>query len=301
MRIGISPAVFTAGSIMLTWHGLFTILAVALGVYLMVRWAKAKGIITDVVLTSAVWAILGGIVGARLVHVIDLWSEFYGPDPVKIVMLWNGGLDVLGGILGGLGAVWLYHAWSAFVFVMREVTLFGLRFRCPTVSLDYSKAQFTRFRKLLDVAALALPLALIVGRIAGILSGSETGTATGLPWGITYTHPDSRAYQNFQFTSTHPAVAYEMLLTGLIFGVLWFLKDRVKPDGMLFAVFMGLYAIDRFFVGFVRLNKAWLSGMGMAQLIALVILIVLVPLVSYRIHLVRPGEEARPARTARRS
>jgi phosphatidylglycerol:prolipoprotein diacylglycerol transferase len=151
------------------------------------------------------------------------------------------------------------------------------------------------------VAALALPVALIVGRIAGILTGSETGTATNLPWSIIYTHPDSRAYQNFQFSSTHPAVAYEMLLTAAIFGAVWFMKDRVRPDGMLFAVFMGLYSINRFFVGFVRFNKAWLSGMGIAQLIALVILIVLVPLVSYRIQLMRHGEEARPARNLRRS
>jgi hypothetical protein len=64
---------------------------------------------------------------------------------------------------------------------------------------------------------------------------------------------------------------------------------------------MGLYSINRFFVGFVRFNKAWLSGMGIAQLIALVILIVLVPLVSYRIQLMRHGEEARPARNLRRS
>jgi prolipoprotein diacylglyceryltransferase len=159
--------------------------------------------------------------------------------------------------------------------------------------MDYGKAEIARFRALLDVGALVLPLALVVGRIANLLDGSQPGTTTDLPWGLIYTHIDTRANRVFELGTTHPAVVYEMLCNLAIFGALWFLKGRVRPEGMLFALFLGLYAIARFFVGFVRYHDmTWLSDMGIAQLIALVVLVVIVPLVSYRIQLRRSGAQS---------
>jgi phosphatidylglycerol:prolipoprotein diacylglycerol transferase len=294
MRIGLDPDLFVVGGIVLTWHGLFTIIAVVLGVSLMIRWARRKNIVGDTILTAAVWAIIGGIIGARTVHVIDMWSSYYGSDPAKIVMLWNGGLDVFGGLLGGLSAVYLYHIFPGLTF--RMVPLYKTKVRLPLLVVAAGKADTLRFRNMMDVAALALPWALLVGRIAGLLDGSESGTPTTLPWGITYSHPDTRAYQSYQLLATHPAVAYEALLNLGIFGVLWFLKDRVKPEGMLFAIFIGLYSINRFFIGFSRLNKEWLGGMDLAQILAILVLIVTVPLVSYRTQFVKPD-----ARTVARS
>ena len=293
MRIGVNPAVFSLGGVVLTWHGLFTIIAVIIAVYLMIRWSRDKGIVPDVVLAVAVWAILGGIIGARLVHVIDFWSGFYGPDPVKIVMLWNGGLDVFGAILGGLAAVWLYSVAPGLRLGKKEARISRFTVNLPVPSIDYGKAEVARFRGLLDVAALVLPLVLVVGRIANLLDGSQPGTTTNLPWGIVYTHIDTTAYRIFELGTTHPAVVYEMLCNLAIFGAFWYLKGRVRPEGMLFALFLGFYSISRFFVGFVRYHgMTWLSDMGIAQLIALVVLVVIVPLVSYRVQLVRPGAQS---------
>ena len=297
MRIGVGPAVFSAGGVLLTWQGLFTIISVCLGMYLVTRWGRARGIVPDVVFMAVIWAIIGGIIGARLVHVIDLWSEVYQADPVKVLMLWNGGLDVFGGILGGLAGVWACHAAPALRLARREAPLFGRRARFPFFATDPSKANIGRLRSLMDVSALALPLCLAVGRIAGIITGSEPGEPTGMPWGIVYTNPESVANKRYQLLATHPAVAYELLWDLLIFGALWYLKDRVRPDGMLFALFIGLYAVGRFFIGFLRFDKVWLVGMGMAQLVALVVLIVIVPVVAYQIEVVRKSGSAASRRS----
>lgn len=292
MRIGMDPDMFTVAGFVFTWHGLFTLISVALAIYLVTRWARRKGIIPDVVFTTAVWAIIGGIIGARFVHVIDWWSGYYRADLVEILALWNGGLDVFGALLGGLAGAWAYHAVPGLRLRAREVPRFlKVRRKIPFPAIDSSRASFGRLRHLMDVSALGLPLALAVGRIGGIINGAQVGRPTDMPWGIVYTHPESLSHQAYELQATHPAVAYEILWDLFIFGVLWYLRDRVRPDGMFFALFLVLYSAGRFFVGFLRYQeKAWLAGMGIDQLIALVLMIAIIPVVTYRAHFVRgPG------------
>ena len=288
MRIGMDPDVFTVAGFVFTWHGLFTLISVVLGIYLATRWARHKGIVPDVVFTMTVWAIIGGIIGARLVHVIDWWSGYYRADLVEILALWNGGLDVFGALLGGLAGAWAYSAAPGLRLTTRDVSFFKVRVRVPLPGIDSSRATFGRLRHLMDVSALLLPLALAVGRIGGIINGAQVGRPTDMPWGITYTHPESLTNRAYELQATHPAVAYEMLWDLCIFGVLWFLRDRVRPDGMFFGLFLVLYSVGRFFIGFLRYHdKVWLAGMGIDQLIALVLMIAIIPVVTYRAHFVR--------------
>ena len=63
IRIGMDPDMFEIGSFVLTWHGFFTFIAVALAVFLVGRWAKKEGLDADAVYSVAVWAIVGGIIG----------------------------------------------------------------------------------------------------------------------------------------------------------------------------------------------------------------------------------------------
>ena len=92
---------FSAGEFVLSWHGFFSFVAVATAVYLVGRWATFRGVLADDIYTIAVWGIIGGVIGARLVHVIDQWSDFYQHNPTAIIEIWRGGIGVWGGILGG--------------------------------------------------------------------------------------------------------------------------------------------------------------------------------------------------------
>ena len=111
IEIDINPYLITSGSFLLSWHGFFSFIAVATAVYLVGRWAPMKGIDPDDIYSIAIWAILGGIVGARLVHVIDNWN-FYQHNLLQIVFVWSGGIGVWGGILGGFigGAAYAFFA-----------------------------------------------------------------------------------------------------------------------------------------------------------------------------------------------
>ena len=75
MTIGIDPFIFR-DSIVLSWHGFFTFVGVGIAIYLIDRWSTKEDIDSDVIYSVALWVIIGGILGARLVHVIDRWDYY---------------------------------------------------------------------------------------------------------------------------------------------------------------------------------------------------------------------------------
>lgn len=96
----------------------------------------------------APWIIGLGVVGARLYHVIDLW-EFYSQNPQLIVAVWNGGMSIWGGLIGGMLA-WLLVGKGSW--------------------------------ELLGAAVTALPLAQAIGRIGNGVNGEFVNLVFGLPW-----------------------------------------------------------------------------------------------------------------------
>lgn len=256
ITIGMDPNLFSIGNLVLTWHGFFTFVSVAVALFLVARWAKTEGIITDVIYSVAVWAIIGGLVGARAVHVIDRW-DFYGDNLGNIVQIWSGGIAIYGAVLGGFVAGALYAMWK----------------KHP-------------IGRIADIAAPGVIIAMAIGRVGDLINGEHFATRTELPWGVMYTHPQTISlYASADTNSlipTHPATTYEMLFDIAVLGLLWPLRGRLRPDGMIFALFLALYSVGRFFISFLRLDKEWLFGLNQAQLIAIIVLAITVPLLIYK-------------------
>ena len=292
IRIGMDPTLFSGGGFTLTWHGLFTFIAVATAVIIVAQLGRRQGLNTDAIYSVALWCIIGGIIGSRALHVQDQWG-YYSADPVRILQVWSGGITIIGAIAGGfvLGAAYMIvrnhpkflNFWGKYFRWLGEPT----RAELPTVG------------RLADLATPAVLIAMIIGRIGDIINGEHFASATSLPWAVVYTHPETvvlyarSALANVEGiiarTPTHPAVVYEMLLDFAILGVVWYMRDRLRPDGMIFALYAGLYAIGRFFISFLRLDSDKIWDLNQAQLVCIAILIIVVPLLAYRAQLVRPG------------
>ncbi len=250
IKIGMDAFLFTLGPLALSWHSLFMVVGLAVGVWLPARRAAKAGLSVDTLYSLALWAIPGGILGARLVHVIDYW-DFYAANPTIIFAFWRGGLAIWGGILGGTLAVVIFNRVRSFPLA-----------------------------RYADLLAPGLILAQAIGRIGDIINGEHLSTPTGLPWGVVYTHPGSLSYG---LPPTHPAVAYELLMDLFIFGALWKLRGRLQPDGSLFLLYLILYSVGRFFLSFLRLdsNTVWLS-LNQPQWICLLVLVSAVPFMVWR-------------------
>ena len=260
-EVSMDPFIFRGDNFVLSWHGFLSVVAVIVAVYLVGRWAPKNGIDPDDVYSIATWAILGGIIGARLVHVVDDLS-YYTNNPVQIFAVWKGGIAIWGAVLGGFAGGWIYASIRSF-----------------------PKARIA------DLAAPALAFGMGIGRIGDIINGEHLAKLTMKPWGIVWSHPDSLSYQKWGLNPSHPAVAYEMLLDlGIGFLLIFFFRKRIRPDGMLFPVLLVSYSFFRFFILFFHDYPIIVLGLNQAQVICLIVLVVTVPILFLKANFIAPAE-----------
>jgi phosphatidylglycerol:prolipoprotein diacylglycerol transferase len=108
MRIVLSfdPIIAQLGPLQLGWHGIFTTLAVAVGVRYGLRRAKQMGLPAAPLGGVATWAVVGGLIGARLFHVLD-HLPYYAAHPPEALAVYAGGIAVYGAFLGGIAGGWI--------------------------------------------------------------------------------------------------------------------------------------------------------------------------------------------------
>ena len=266
IEIPFDPNIFNSGSFTLSWHGFMSFIAVGSAVYLVGRWAKKDGIDPDVVYNVAVFGIIGGILGARIVHVADNW-DFYSANPGNIFQVWAGGIGLWGGILGGwLGAL-------AYSVVNNRIT------SDPKMKVPIGR--------LMDLTAPAILVAQAIGRVGDLINGEHWSKATDLPWGWIFTDFSSPGFQGppasrtdiawDPLQATHPTAAYELIGDLLLFMVVWKLRGKFIPSGALWMVYLTLYSVMRFAIQFLRVDEVKVWGLQEAHFIALITVAVTVP------------------------
>ncbi|MCC7106696.1 MAG: prolipoprotein diacylglyceryl transferase [Chloroflexi bacterium] len=235
--IDLDPMLLHFGPLALSWYGVAVAAAIATGIWLTLREARRTRLPTEPIGDLAVWVVGGGLVGARLLHVVDRW-DFYAANPALILAVQNGGLAILGAVLGGSLAGGL-AAW---------------REKLPV-------------RALFDAAAPGLVLGQALGRLGCLVTGDALGPATDGTWGVVYLNRGAMAPQ--LGVAYQPVFLYEALWDLAVFAVVWSLRRRLAGDGQLFAIYLGLYAIGKFALTFLRAETVWFWGLQEAQLMAL--------------------------------
>lgn len=259
--IDIDPIIGSVGPFIISWHGVFTMLAVVVGVVIAAWRARGSGFTRDDIYSVALCAIPGGIVGSRLFHVIEN-LDYYLADPRAALAFWEGGLGLWGAIIGG-----------------------------TLTAAIYAKLRGMSVGRLADLIAPALPVAQAVGRIGCTINGDAYGTPTTLPWGFVYTNPNAAATTRL-YVPGHPAPVYEMAWDMIVLAALLLLRRRLPASGMLYLVYISMYSVGRFFISFVREEAVIFGGLHQAHWIALLVLAVALPLLW---HLYRRSKAARPA------
>ncbi len=241
ITVDINPVLLHAGSLHLGWYGLALALAIVVALLVAQREARRRGLDADAVLHVAGWAVAGGLIGARVLFVVDHWPK-YASEPLASLAFQEGGLAIQGALLGGFVAAFLY----------------ARRAGLPVLVLA-------------DAAAPAVVLGQAIGRLGCLVTGDALGAPTSLPWGLSYVNPAAMAPQ--LGVALQPVFAYEALWDLAVFVVLWALRGRVRQPGRLFAVYLGLYAAGKFALTFLREERIWAWGLQEAQFLAVALLL----------------------------
>jgi phosphatidylglycerol---prolipoprotein diacylglyceryl transferase len=249
IHVGMNPILLTLGSTEVRWYGLM----VALAILTVVGWAyfaaKKAGIPSDVIYTSALWAIPFGLIISHLVGVVDR-LDYYTDNPGDIFNF--SGLTIYGAILGATLGVWIA-----------------------------TRIKHQPFGQLADLAAPGIILGQAVGRIGCAINGCCYGTPTDLPWGFIYTNQNSFGFNAYEpDVASHPTVVYELLFDLAVFIMLLAVRHRLKASGSLFLLYLVTYSAGRFLFSYLRENTTY-GGLREAQIIALAVLVVTVPLLVY--------------------
>jgi phosphatidylglycerol---prolipoprotein diacylglyceryl transferase len=199
------PVLFQLGPFPVSSFGIFLLLAFITGILLFRARTSRLGWDPGEVLDLSLYAIIGGVIGARIGYVLVNLRDF-ASDPVRVVTIWrDAGLTFYGALLGGALVAWLYgrrRGWS--------------------------------LRQMADAAAPSLALGYAIAMIGTLLYGLNYGRPAAVPWAVTlFGEP------------RHPTQLYLMAASLIIFGVLLWVEGRPHIPGKVFWTYILLYGIAR--------------------------------------------------------
>ena len=168
------PILVSIGPLEIRWYGLLFVGAFLAGQVVLARLFKSEGVPPGNAEHLLLYALLGAIVGARLVHCLFYDPQYYLSDPFAIIRIWEGGLASHGGAAGVLLGLWL-----------------GSRTLRPKVS----------FLWLVDRASIPAALGAVFVRTANFLNSEIVGVPTMSGWGVIFEAVDG--------LPRHPAQLYE--------------------------------------------------------------------------------------------
>jgi len=247
-RAVIDPIAIRIGPLAVHWYGII-IAAAVLGAALLGSWeARRRGEDPDVGWAILLWALVAGVLGARIYHVIHQW-DFYRANPGLILQVWNGGLGIPGAIAGGGAAVLIYTRVN----------------KLPTA-------------RWVDIFAIALPLGQAIGRLGNFVNQELYGPPTSLPWGIpidaAHRLPEWSNLAAYPVATTRfvPLFAYEAIASLLTLGALLFISRRFASrlfDGDMLLVYLMFYGLVRSYLETYRVENWLIAGIPTATWLGL--------------------------------
>jgi phosphatidylglycerol:prolipoprotein diacylglycerol transferase len=243
------PPGFYVGPVQIRFYGIAYLLAFIVGTALATRHLERRGVSRNVGTDIAFWAIVFGLIGARLYYVAQSGWLWYLTHPLHIFAIWEGGMAFFGAIFAAL-----------------------------IVLVVMARRHHINFWDVLDAGVLFAAVGQPIGRLGNVMNGEILGPPSDLPWAIRYTNPASMAPH--LGVAYQPANLYEALGTLLILAALLYLRRRGVPPGIIGLTYLVLYPVSQLILFNWRTDyetPVILWGLKQAQLTALVMLLAIVP------------------------
>ncbi len=224
-----SQNIWYIGFLPIRAYALLIIIGIFVAAYIADRRYQKMGGHKEVVFDVLVWAVLFGIVGARIYHVLTTAHIYFGADanPMQIFKIWEGGIGILGAISGG--------ALGIFLALRRR----GLR-----------------FGPMADAIAPGLLIAQAIGRLGNYFNQELYGLPADLPWALEI-DAEHLAPGYVVGTTFHPTFLYEILWNLTAFWILLRIARKWKlGGGQVALVYLLLYSFGRFWIEMIRIDTS---------------------------------------------
>jgi phosphatidylglycerol:prolipoprotein diacylglycerol transferase len=177
------------------------------------------------VVDLSLYAIIGGIVGARIGYVLVNLKDF-AAAPIRGLMIWvDAGLTFYGALIGGALVAWAY----------------GRRRNWPVAQIA-------------DAAAPGLALGYAIAMIGALLYGLNYGRPAHVPWSVMlFGEP------------RHPTQLYLTIAALAVYVILLVVDRIPRPAGRLFLLFVLLMAVARVVIDVFMDSPHVLDGLTLAQ------------------------------------
>lgn len=222
--------VWNLGPLPIRAYAFAIIIGIVVAVWIGNRRYIARGGVPGTITDLAVWAVPFGIVGGRLYHVITDHQLYFGPGGSGFsgaIKIWDGGLGIWGAIaLGTLGA------WIG------------------------AKRKGIALLPVADAIAPGVAVAQAIGRLGNYFNQELFGSPTNLPWSLEIDAAHRPAGYG-EFTTFHPTFLYEALwMLGVALILVWADKRYNLGHGRVFALYIVLYCVGRFWIEALRIDSA---------------------------------------------
>jgi phosphatidylglycerol:prolipoprotein diacylglycerol transferase len=239
-NLGISvnpdPVAFTVFGKDVYWYGIIIALGFLLAVLYMTGRAARFGLSQDNVLDAVLWAVPIGIICARIYYCAFYWN-LYDDNPISVLYIWQGGLAIYGGIIGGVAAM-----------------------------LIVSKVQKFPSMTLLDLSATAVLIGQIFGRWGNFMNREAHGSVTDTLFKMGLEDATGAVIYY------HPTFLYESVWNLAGFLALHFYQQKRRFDGEIFLLYVAWYGLGRAWIEGLRTDSLYLfsTGIRVSQLLAAV-------------------------------
>lgn len=239
--------ILSIGNFHIYWYSVLIATGIIIGLYLLTKEASKQNISKDTIIDIAFYTIIWGIIGARIYYVIFNIKPYLS-NPLSILYVWEGGLAIYGGIIGGL------------------------------ITLAYqTKKKNIVLGKLTDMIVPSLILAQAIGRWGNFFNQEAHGGIVSLEF-LKKIHIPNFIIKGMYINGNyyHPTFFYESLWCLLGFILLVIIRRLLKnsKDGTLTFTYLIWYGIGRFFIEGLRTDSLYLGIFRISQIVSIVIIII---------------------------
>ena len=233
------------GIIQIKWYSFFILLAMVTAYFIISRETKKKGLDDDELVNMAFYSIIIGIIGARTYFVL-FNLDYYLANPSEIIMIWNGGLAIHGGIL------------AALIFL-----------------IIYTRKKKINLLLLLDTIVVGLIIAQAIGRWGNFFNSEAYGRIVSKGY-LESLHIPKAIINGMYIKGAYrePTFLYESLSSCIGFIILLLVrKIKSIKTGTLSSIYLIWYGIFRLLIEGHRSDSLMLGSIRIAQLVSIISII----------------------------